>query len=273
MTEAVSVGVFDSGVGGLSVLREIRRQMPAARLLYVADSRHAPYGERSRSFIRQRAFHIADFLLNQGIDALVVACNTATAAAVIPLRHRLTLPVVGMEPAIKPGVSATHSGAVGVLATSGTLASARFAALLRRFDDRRRVLTQPCPGLVEQVERGELTSLKTRRLLSRYLQPLLQRGVDTLVLGCTHYPFLRPMIEEIAGRGVTLIDTGEAVARRLCEVLRLGDPAPGGEGETLFWSSGELQRGTATMRALWDGPVDLRALPEPPLPLSPRAPD
>jgi len=258
----ITVGVFDSGVGGLSVLHEIRRQLPDARLLYVADSAWAPYGERSQGFIRQRAFHIASFLLEQGSDALVVACNTATAAAVMPLRRQLPIPVVGMEPAIKPGVSASRTGIVGVLATSGTLGSARFAALLHRFGDRRRIVTQPCPGLVEQVERGELTGLKTRRLLNRYLQPLLRRGVDTLVLGCTHYPFLRPLIEEIAGSGVTVIDTGEAVARRLRHLLQAPEGREAqGECKASFWSSGNLRQGRATMSTLWGSEILLQPLP------------
>ncbi len=162
-----TIGVFDSGVGGLSVLRHIRQALPDDRLIYVADSGHVPYGDKSPEYIGQRALAITQFLTGQGADAIVIACNTATAAAAGLLRGRFSLPIVGMEPAIKPAVAATRSGVVGVLATTGTLESARFAALLEKYAGNVRIVTQGCPGLVEQIERGDLDGEHTRALVSR----------------------------------------------------------------------------------------------------------
>src|SRR5690606_20014988 len=241
MPSEAPIGVFDSGVGGLSVLGEIRRLLPAESLLYVADSGHVPYGEKSPHYIVQRSRAIAEFLVQQGAKALVLACNTATVAAVGELRTVYPhLPIVGMEPAVKPAAAATRSGVVGVLATTGTLKSARFAALLDRFANDVRVVTQPCPGLVECIEAGELQAPTTAELLPGSVTPLLAEGCDTLILGCTHYPFLRPLLSELVPASVTLIDTGAAVARQLQRLLSRNDllatlPA----GETRYWSSGE----------------------------------
>ncbi|MEO4047670.1 glutamate racemase [Pseudomonas sp. CAU 1711] len=248
------VGVFDSGVGGLSVLREIRARLPQEDLLYVADSGHVPYGEKSAEFIRERSQHIAEFLLAQGAKALVLACNTATAAAVAELReHYAELPIVGMEPAVKPAAAATRSGVVGVLATTGTLKSAKFAALLDRFASDVRVVTQPCPGLVERIEAGELDGPHTRALLRGWVEPLLAEGCDTLILGCTHYPFIKPLLRELVPESVRLVDTGAAVARRLEQVL--GERGllaeAGGESAVRFWSSGRAEQLARVLPALW----------------------
>ena len=257
-----AVGVFDSGWGGLSVLREIRRRLPAERLAYVADSAHVPYGPKAPEFIRERAFHIASFLAGLPVKALVVACNTATAAALADLREHFAFPIVGMEPAVKPAVAATRSRVVGVLATTGTLESARFAALLERYAGDVEVLTQPCPGLVEQVESGDLDGPTTRSLLHRYVRPLVDAGADTLILGCTHYPFLRAAIERAAGPAVSLVDTGEAVARRLESVLTeramLADRA---SGDVRFWSSDAAHAAPAALAHLWPTPPAVDALP------------
>lgn len=244
MANEAPVGIFDSGVGGLSVLREIRQLLPHESLLYVADSGHVPYGEKSPEYIRERCILITEHLLAQGAKALVLACNTATAAAAADLRERYPqLPIVGMEPAVKPAAAATRSGVVGVLATTGTLKSARFAALLDRFASDVRVVTQPCPGLVECIEAGELQAPATRELLQRYVEPLLAEGCDTLILGCTHYPFLRPLLHSLVPEGVSLVDTGAAVARQLQRLLEQHDlQAPGPAQPTRYWSSGEPER-------------------------------
>ena len=213
-----SIGVFDSGVGGLSVLRHIRSALPSENLIYFADSLHAPYGNKTPEFIIERSVRIADFMLEQQCKSLVVACNTATAAAISHLRHHYALPILGMEPAVKPAAAVTRTGVVGVLATVGTLKSAQFAALLENYGQHIEVVTQACVGLVECVERGELDSLSTRSLLKGYLKPLLDHGVDTIVLGCTHYPFLKPLIESMIPTHIALVDTGEAVARHLKQV-------------------------------------------------------
>lgn len=253
MDRNAPIGVFDSGVGGLSVLREIRALMPNENLLYVADSAFAPYGEKGASVIQQRSLILSEFLLEQGAKAIVVACNTATAAAIQLLRSRLSVPVIGMEPAVKPAVAATRSGVVGVLATQGTLTSAKFAALLGRFGSETTVVTQPCPGLVERVEQGELDSIKTRKLIRRYTGPMLAKGADTIILGCTHYAFLRPVIQELTGSRIALIDTGAAVARHLHQRLLQSriDTHSTESGETRFWTSGNIEQGQRVLNLLW----------------------
>ena len=257
------VGVFDSGVGGLSVLAEIRRRLPHEDLLYVADSAHVPYGIKSREFIRERAFVLTRFLAEQGAKAVVIACNTATAAAVAELRAHFDFPIVAMEPAVKPASLATRSGVVGVLATEGTLASTRFAALVDRFASGVEIITQPCPGLVEQVERGDLEGTETRRLLETYVAPLMERRADTLILGCTHYPFLRQALVQVAGPDVRLIDTGEAVARQLerrlleAGLARKDNASPA----TDIWTSGVLEHLETVIGQLWPDPARLRTLP------------
>ena len=257
------VGVFDSGVGGLSVLREIRQLLPYERLLYVADSGHVPYGEKTPEFIRLRSQQIAEFLLQQGAKALVLACNTATAAAVANLRETYPqLPIVGMEPAVKPAAAATRSGVVGVLATTGTLQSAKFAALLDRFASNVRVITQPCPGLVECIEAGELESPATRELLQRLVTPLLEQGCDTLILGCTHYPFIKPLLRQLLPPSVSLIDTGAAVARHLQRVLGERDLlAQQRSGRDGFWSSADSAALAAVLPQLWGQAETVQSLP------------
>lgn len=258
-----TIGVFDSGVGGLSVLRHIRRTLPDERLIYVADSGHVPYGDKSPEYIGQRALAITQFLIEQGADAIVIACNTATAAAASLLRSQFSLPIVGMEPAIKPAVAATRSGVVGVLATTGTLESARFAALLEKYAGHVRIVTQGCPGLVEQIERGDLDGEQTRALVQRYSAPLLEAGADTLILGCTHYPFLSALIAELAGPAVTLVDTGEAVARQLQR--RVQDELPmrpaRGDAASLYFTSGDAAQASAIMTALCQHEVVAQTLP------------
>lgn len=258
-----TIGVFDSGVGGLSVLHHIRAVLPDARLIYVADSGHVPYGDKPASYIEQRSLAITQFLVEQGAEAIVIACNTATAAAAATLRARYTLPILAMEPAVKPAVAASRSGVVGVLATVGTLESARFAALLEKYAGSVKIVTQGCPGLVEQVEQGELDSPHTRALLKRYTAPLLACGADTLILGCTHYPFLASTIHEVAGRDVALVDTGAAVARHLLRRIEAELPlAAPGIAEELFYTSGNVAQATTIMSLLWGKEVRAHALPE-----------
>lgn len=248
------VGVFDSGVGGLSVLGEIRRLLPNESLLYVGDCGHIPYGEKSPEFIRQRCAVIADFFRREGAKALVVACNTATVAGVSDLRRDYPdWPIVGMEPAVKPAAAATRSGIVGVLATTGTLQSAKFAALLDRFATDVRVITQPCPGLVELIEAGDLHSPALHQLLQGYVSPLLAAGCDTLILGCTHYPFLKPLLKQMVPASISLIDTGAAVARQLQRLLaERALLADGPASETQFWSSADPIHLRKILPMLWN---------------------
>lgn len=215
MTDASApVGIFDSGIGGWSVLREIRRELPGEALVYVADSAHAPYGDRPDDYVAARANALAAWLFAQGAKALVVACNTATSAAVAGLRERFAAPIVAMEPAVKPAASQTRSGVVGVLATRRTVEGERLAQLRDRYGRDVRILARACPGLVECVEAGAFDGPETHRLVARYVEPLLAEGADVLVLGCTHFPLLRPVIEAHA-RGAAVIDPAPAVAREL----------------------------------------------------------
>lgn len=258
-----TIGVFDSGVGGLSVLHHIRQLLPHERLIYIADSAHVPYGDKTPAYIEQRSLTLTRFLIEQGADAIVIACNTATAAAAASLRSQFSLPIVGMEPAVKPAVAVTRSGVVGVLATIGTLESARFAALLEKYAGAVEIVTQGCPGLVEQVELGELDSPQTRALIERYTASLLARGADTLILGCTHYPFLAPLIHEVVGDSIALVDTGAAVARQLQRRILAELPArTGGSAAAQFFSSGEAAQAARIMSILWGEEVLAQKLPQ-----------
>ena len=273
-TSSATIGVFDSGVGGLSVLHHIRRTLPDAHLIYVADSAHVPYGDKPASCIEQRSNTLTRFLISQGAEAIVIACNTATAAAAASLRRNVKCPIIGMEPAVKPAVAATRSGVVGVLATTGTLESARFAALLERYGEEVEIVTQGCPGLVEQVEQGDLNGSRTRDLIARYTAPLLARGADTLILGCTHYPFLAPLIRDVVGEGITLVDTGAAVARQLQRRIQselatrtesahpsTGSGRTGLDGSAQFFTSGDAALASRIMSLLWGKTVVARQLP------------
>ena len=244
------IGVFDSGVGGLSVLHELRKLLPHEGLVYLADSAHCPYGSKRREAILERARAISRFLIEQHqAKLIVVACNTATVAAVEELRASFELPIVGMEPGVKPAAAATRTGVVGVLATGVTLAGGRFARLVERYADGVEVITQPCPGLVDQVEAGDLT---TPDLVGSYVQQLTSRGADTLVLGCTHYPFLKALIATAAGPDVVLIDTGPAVARQVQRLLHGNHSAT---GTTRFFTTSETA--CEVMQRLWGEPVDV----------------
>ncbi len=241
LASAAAIGVFDSGVGGLSVLRHIRTALPAEHLLYLADAGFAPYGERTEAEIVARSLAAACFLAGTGAKAMVVACNTATAAAIdaIRLRHP-GLVVVGVEPGLKPAAELSVSRTVGVLATAATLGSARFAQLQAQVAAATgvRFLLQPCTGLALQVEKGALQAPATARLVASLVRPLLEQEADTLVLGCTHYPFVQPLIDAAiashAGPGastpVRIVDTGSAVARRLAAVLGVGGQLAVGPG-------------------------------------------
>lgn len=257
------VGVFDSGLGGLSVLRELVKKLPGQNFIYVADSGHCPYGGKSQDEIIARAVAITDFLIARGAKLIVVACNTATIAAVEYLRANYSLNFVGMEPAVKPAVALTQSGVVGVLATGAALAGEKLLRLIDRHAGNVRVITQPCPGLVEQIERGELDSFATRELLAGYTQPLLDAGADVLVLGCTHYPFMRERIAEIAGPKVRLIDTGEAVARRAAQLIaeRTSLSEPQSIASIDWFSSGSPAQMQRVGAQLWGESFTVSALP------------
>jgi glutamate racemase len=238
-----SIGILDSGVGGLSVMRHIAKELPHEDVLFFADSIHCPYGRRTYDEIQNLTSGIAHFLVSQGAKIVVVACNTASAAALEHLRERFDVPVVGMEPALKPAAEHSGSKVVGVIATEVTFQGALFASLMERFSNGVDVLTRSCPGLVEQVEAGLVAAPTTREMLEACLAPMVEAGVDSLVLGCTHYPFLRPLMEEILGDGVEIFDPGLAVARQTAKVLdKDGLLRQGGEGQYTFYTSGSPHR-------------------------------
>jgi len=247
------IGVFDSGVGGISVLQHIHALLPHEQLLYVADSKYAPYGSKTPEEIQSRCFGLADFLIAKGAKAIVVACNTATAAAIDLMRAKYTLPIIGMEPAVKPAAAASKNGVIGVLATVGTLKSAQFAGLLESYGRNVKVVTQGCIGLVECIERGELGSGTTLSLLEQYCKPLLDEGADTIVLGCTHYPFVKPLIRQIVGDDVALIDTGAAVAKHLQKRLAALDllTQQYQAGTVKFWTNSQSVDAKLVIEALW----------------------
>jgi glutamate racemase len=256
------IGVFDSGVGGLSVLQALRRELPSEHFLYVADSGWAPYGDRSAAFVIERATALTKFLVSRGAKAVVVACNTATAIAVESVRARFALPIVAIEPAVKPAASRTRSRVVGVLATTGTLSSPNMGKLLANYGSDVEFVIQPCPGLADQVEKGELASDETRALVLRYVRPIVDKGADLVVLGCTHYPFLRPLIQDVAGPAVDVIDPATPVARELrrrlvSEGLLNGDTAPGTEQ---FWTTGAVEVVGPIMRQLWGPTAEVAGL-------------
>ena len=257
-----AVGVFDSGVGGLSVLRAIRTELPAENLIYVADSGYAPYGERTADFVAQRSTALTQFLVEQGVKAVVVACNTATSVAVGHLRARFDMPIVAIEPAVKPAASRTRSRIVGVLATTGTLASPNVANLITSYGEDVEFLIQPCPGLADLVERGELDSAETRSLVTRYVRPLVDKGADILVLGCTHYPFVSHLIREVAGSAVDVIDPANAVARELRRRLDTGGllRAGNGDGSERFWTTGAAGEVSPIVSQLWGKTVEIGGL-------------
>jgi glutamate racemase len=261
---AAPIGVFDSGAGGLSILTSLHARLPREQLIYVADSAHAPYGPKGEDFIRQRCATIMHFLLQRGVKAVVVACNTATAAAIAGLRARHELPIIGVEPAVKPAAAGSRSGILGVLATSGTIASDKFLNLSSRFHDRVEILTNPCQGLVEAIESVQAGPEPVRALLQGIIGPMLERGADTLVLGCTHYSLVRDLVADVAGPAVAIVDAPDAVARetqrRLAEAGLLQEAAVAGLVE--FFSSGAVAQQARVLGHYWGKPLQVAALPE-----------
>jgi glutamate racemase len=250
------IGVFDSGVGGLSVWREITRQLPHEDTVYLADQAHVPYGSRSLDEVREFSEGVTRFLLDQGAKVIVIACNAASAAALYYLRNRFAdVTFVGMEPALKPAVERTRTGVVGVIATQVTFQGKLFASLMQRYAHDVQVVTEVGSGLVEAVEAGTLDTPETEALLQECLTPLIQAGADQLVLGCTHYSFLQPAIERVMGAGVAVIDPAPAVARQTARVLaqRGLEADQGHKGRHVFYTSGDAMAFTGMIACLLPG--------------------
>jgi len=242
---SAAIGVFDSGVGGLSVLRSLHKQHPNEDFLYLADQVHVPYGPRSVVEVRQFSESITRFFIQRGVKMVVVACNTASAAALHPLRAAFpATPFVGMEPAVKPAAEQTESGVVGVLATPATFQGALYSSVVERFAHGVRILQDTCSGLVEQIELGDLDGEETLAILRRALGPMLKANIDTIVLGCTHYPFVIPAIKYLAGPQVRVIDPAPAIARqvgRLLDEHALHNPVKV-KGKTTYLTTGNLDQ-------------------------------
>jgi len=243
MTKTSPIGIFDSGVGGLSVLRAIRAQMPEESVIYFGDQGHIPYGPRPMEQIRDFSEAISNFLLQHHAKLIVVACNTASAAALKYLRERFpNVQFVGMEPAVKPAVEQTSTGKVGVLATPATFQGALYASVVERFANGVELFQNTCNGLVQEIERGNLDGDETRKILEEALLPMLEKNIDTVVLGCTHYPFVIPLIERIVGEKVRVIDPAPAVAKQVKRLLEAGGMKTQSSvrSEVKLYTSGEV---------------------------------
>jgi glutamate racemase len=246
-----AIAVFDSGLGGLTVLRALRDQLPQEDFFYFADTRFLPYGDRPEVFLKERGVLIAQALAQRGAKALVIACNTATAAAAEAIRAATTLPIVALEPGVKPAAALTKSGVIGVLATTRTLDSERFQRLVAGHAQHLKVLPMACPGLAEAIETEGPESSLVASLLDTFVTPMAAAGVDVVVLGCTHYPWVADAIARRMPAGVALLDTGEPVARQLGRLLKVGGLLGGGSGKLSIATSGAPNKVNATVHRLW----------------------
>ena len=256
------IGIFDSGVGGLSVARSIRDTLAGEDLLYIADSLHAPYGDKSPAFVTERACSLVEFLLARNAKAIVVACNTATVSTIQQLRQHFSVPIIGVEPGVKPAASQTQSGVVGVLATEQTVNSESFKRLVARFNGHAQIEIQACPGLAEQVEKMAVDTQETQALLHSYLSPLIAKGADTIVIGCTHYSFLVPLIRRMLGADVRVLDTHMAVAKEVARRLQQENIATSKElsSSHCFWTSDDVTGASELFSTLWGAPLRVSAL-------------
>ena len=261
-SNSAPIGVFDSGVGGLSIAKCIAQQLPHENIIYIADSLHAPYGEKSVEFIIERVNIIAEQLIAKGVKAIVIACNTATVNAIEQLRAKVNIPIIGVEPAIKPAAKQSISKKVAILATQATSENQRFKDLIDLHHNGAEVLIQPCPGLVEFIEQGNQNSDDCNALLKQYINPLIKEGIDTLVLGCTHYPFVQKQISLIAGQQVTIIETAAPVTVQLSKKLveREISACKTQQGQYQFFSSLETKQQEQIFSQLWQEPLTLHAL-------------
>lgn len=256
------IGVFDSGLGGLSVVSQIRHELPRESILYVADSSHCPYGERPLDEIRDRSLAMVEYLVDEGAKLVIVACNTASAAAIEVLRERFTVPIVALEPAVKPAIAMTITGKIAVLATPRTATSDRLRALIDRYGAGYDVRPVGVPGLADCVEAGEIDGPAVRLLLAERLRDQRADGVDVIVLGCTHYPFVRGVIEELSGVDVRIVDSGNAVARRARELLmQMGMlSGPGSESALEVRTTGDPRVVRPIVERMLGGPVPVTEL-------------
>jgi glutamate racemase len=246
------IGIFDSGIGGISVLRAVQEVLPNEDIIYFGDNANLPYGEKTMEEIRVLSERVVKFLLSKNCGIIVIACNTASAAALKYLREKHPdITFVGMEPAVKPAAEQTQTGVVGVIATMATFQGELFASVVERFAQNVKVINQPCPGLVQQIEAGELDSPKTEEMLRGWVEPMKEKGIDRLVLACTHYPFVRPLLQKILGDGVTIIDPAPAIAKQVARKLEAGSgKREAGKGSVEYYTSGDALRFALTLKRL-----------------------
>ena len=258
-----AIGIFDSGVGGLSIAQCIEKQLPNENLLYVADTLHAPYGEKSPQFIQQRVNEIAQWFIERNVKAIVVACNTATVNAIDQLRQTISMPVIGVEPAIKPAANLSKNKKIAILVTKATAENQRFLALVGQYRYNTQVTIQPCPGLVELIEQDKKNTAECKSLLNAYLLPLLAKGVDTIVLGCTHYPLVSDLIKDICGNDVVIMETAQPVTEQLQRQLTLHQLINSNSrlGTTAFYSSMHCSKQQALFSHIWQRPLQLKHYP------------
>lgn len=251
------IGIFDSGVGGLSIARSIREKLPNEDMVYIADSLNAPYGNKSDEFISMRSSYIIDHLIGMKAKAVVVACNTATVSAIDKLRNTYSLPIIGVEPGIKPAVAASKSGTIGVLATEQTVNSVSFRNLVSRFSDETHIEIQSCPGLVELMETHKFEGDEIKYMLERYVMPMVEKGADTIVMGCTHFAFLTKILRDITGNELNIINTYQAVAIETLRQLNVNNLLTSNpeDGDTKFLSSNVHEKTAVLFEKLWGEPV------------------
>lgn len=256
-----SIGVFDSGVGGLSIARAIRQSLPFESITYVADQAHAPYGDKTTDFLLVRTKLITRFLVEHDCKAIVIACNTATVNTINQLRSLFNIPVIGVEPGIKPAINLSKTRSVGVLATQQTINSPSFKQFVNQLRDKAEIELQACPQLVDLVERGELTSSQTYKAVSEYVEPLLEKGVDQIVLGCTHYPLLKSVINDVVDGRAEIVETSLPVAKQVKKRLIENDLLlDAGTPDDQFWSSGCNQQAALSISRLWHKVVEVKQL-------------
>ncbi|HEC73738.1 MAG TPA: glutamate racemase [Methylophaga aminisulfidivorans] len=259
MSDPRPIGIFDSGIGGLAIAKQVRALMPNEDILYVADSFHAPYGEKSEEYIIKRSFAVTDFLLSKNVKAIIVACNTATLASIKRLRAHYDVPFIGVEPGVKPAALNTKTNVIGVLATSKTVTSEGFSSLAHHVADDIRVEVQACPDLVMLVEQLKLSKQECTAAIEKYVRPLLEKGADTLILGCTHFSHLKLLIEKHVGPDIMVISTESAVAKevkRRLEVNNMINPAIK-PGKTHLFSNAAMSKFNLQVKQLWGNTDDI----------------
>lgn len=258
-----AIGILDSGVGGLSIAQAIHKTLPAENLIYIADSKYAPYGDKTTAEINLRVSTLIELLKQKDIKALVIACNTATVNLIGQLRDKYSLPIIGVEPGVKPAVANTKSNKIAVLATERTIRSSAFLEFVERFSAHNKLMLTPCPKFVPLIEQAQIGTKSSKAAVEEYVRPLIDEGCDQIVLGCTHYPFLKQDIEQVANGQAQIIDTSQAVANQVKNVLLEHELLNQNQQEGLaqFFTTGDIDVAIPLFAKLWQRPVEVQAIP------------